>query len=140
MPVLGILLWMSIVDLKKREVPHLGVLALFFYTFMTLGFTRLWQNTHVALPVFGVLFLVALVTNEGFGGGDIKLISVLALYLGQDLFLLALPMAILLLATLIWALVARKGWRYSVPFVPYIFVSYLAYMGVKIWGTNLVCP
>lgn len=138
-PILFLLVYLSVVDLKKREVPHLGVLALFLYSLPVLGLKVILANVPMALGIFGVLIFIALVTSEGFGGGDIKLITALALYLGDDLFLLALPMVVLLVGTLIWAIATRKGWRYPVPFVPYIFLSYLAYMGVKVWGMSLVC-
>ena len=137
LPVSVLLLWLSIIDLRKREVPHSGVLALFFYSLVTLGLSGLWQNISTALAVFFVLFAVALVTNEGIGGGDIKLITVLTLYLGEDLFLLAVPMAILLTGTLIWVILARKGLRYYFPFVPYIFLSFIVYLGGKTWFINL---
>ena len=135
MVVVCLLAYLSYVDLKKREVPNSGILALFFYSIIISGPKGLAANLPIALAVFVGLFIMAVITNEGFGGGDIKLISVLALFMGKDLFLLSLPMAILILITLIWAVVKKKGWRYEIPFVPYVFLSYLVYLGVYMWNT-----
>ncbi|MGB9841039.1 prepilin peptidase, partial [Thermovenabulum sp.] len=85
--------------------------------------------------VFTSHILVAAAASGSIGGGDIKLMSVLAFLLGSDFFLLALPMAGLMSVTLIYALIAKKGFRYSVPLVPYIFVSFLISWRCLFWKT-----
>ncbi|NLK50457.1 MAG: prepilin peptidase, partial [Candidatus Cloacimonetes bacterium] len=91
MPVLLLLGFLSIIDLRKREVPHLGVFALLIYSFfVVLKANKLWPNTQIALIVFGLLFVVYMCT-KGVGGGDIKLLTALAFYMGEDIMFLALP-------------------------------------------------
>lgn len=77
---------------------------------------------------FMILFCVALVTNGGVGGGDIKLIAVLGILYGAwGLF------AVLMLAcisALLFALVTShidKINVYNIPFAPFIFVGSLIY-------------
>ncbi|WP_422445344.1 prepilin peptidase [Thermoanaerobacterium sp. DL9XJH110] len=118
---------LSYVDIKKREVPDLAVLALFLYSLFIVK--DLKASFIMGGSIFIIQLLLAVVTNGGVGGGDIKLFSVVAFLLGNDLYLLALPMAILMAGTTLYCLITKKGLRYSVPFAPYIFISFLFYWG-----------
>ncbi|MCG0275647.1 MAG: A24 family peptidase [Thermosediminibacteraceae bacterium] len=122
-PVIILLGYLSYVDLKKREVPDLAVLALFIYSLLAC------RNLKEGLITGGLVFIVhlsaAVITNGGIGGGDIKLMSVLAFLLGRDFFLMVLPMAWLMIAMLVYALFTGRGLRYSIPLVPYIFISFV---------------
>lgn len=122
--LLGPLSW---VDIKKREVPDPAVLALFLYSLFVCRSFK--EGLIIGGLVFVIHLLVAVVADGSIGGGDIKLMSVLAFLLGRDFFLLALPMVGLMTATLVYALVTGKGLRYSVPLVPYLFVSFLISWG-----------
>ncbi|WP_227766330.1 prepilin peptidase [Zhaonella formicivorans] len=136
LPVLGLLGYLSYVDIKKREVPDAAVLALFLYSLFVLLFNAdRWGmvigHALLSFKVFISFLLLAFVTQRGFGGGDIKLISALAFFLGDNFFLLAAPAAILMFFTLVWAFGTGKGFRYEIPFVPYIFLSYLTVCVVR---------
>jgi leader peptidase (prepilin peptidase)/N-methyltransferase len=117
--------YLSYVDIKKREVPDLPVLALFLYSLFIV------KDFKASLIVGGSIFifqlLLAVITDGGIGGGDIKLFSVIAFLTGSNLYLLTLPMTVLIIGTLIYFLVAKKDLWGLVPFVPYIFVSFLFY-------------
>jgi len=78
----------------------------------------------VGLFIFVIHLAVALISKGGIGGGDIKLMGVLAFAMGEDFFLLISPLAILMIITLIYSLIKGKGIKCSVPFVPYVFTSY----------------
>jgi leader peptidase (prepilin peptidase)/N-methyltransferase len=52
-------------------------------------FTPWWDAFLGALVGFGVLFLIALISKGGMGGGDIKLFALIGLALGTKLTLLA---------------------------------------------------
>ncbi|WP_281054647.1 prepilin peptidase [Thermosediminibacter oceani] len=124
MVVLGYLSW---VDIKKREVPDWAVLALFIYSLFACR--NLKEGFIIGGFVFITHLLVAIAASGSIGGGDIKLISVLAFLMGRDFFLITLSLAGLMLATLIYALVTGKGLRYSIPLVPYLFLSFLISWG-----------
>ncbi|HHW01699.1 MAG TPA: prepilin peptidase [Thermoanaerobacterales bacterium] len=128
LPVALLLGYLSFIDIKKREVPDLAVLALFLYSFFIVQ--DLKASFIVGGSIFIVQLLLSVVTNGGVGGGDIKLFSVMAFLLGYDLYLLALPMAVLMVVTVLYCLITKKGLRYSVPFAPYIFISFLYLLGV----------
>lgn len=127
LPVALLLGYLSFIDIKKREVPDLAVLALFLYSFFIV------KDLKVSFIAGGSIFIVQLLlsvaTNGGVGGGDIKLFSVVAFLLGYDLYLLALPMTVLMVVTILYCFVTKKGLWYSVPFAPYIFISFLFYWG-----------
>lgn len=131
MPVSIILGYTSYTDLKKREVPDFMVLILFIYAFFIIE--NFIMSLIIGLFVFVIHLIAAVITDGGIGGGDIKLMSVLAFALGEDFFLLAVPMAISMIITIIYGLLKGKGINFSVPFVPYIFLSFLITWGCKQW-------
>lgn len=123
LPVAVILGFLSWIDIKKREVPDIAVLALFLYSFFVVENFKM--SLIVGLFVFVLNLVLAVITNGGIGGGDIKLISVLAFMMGEDFFMLVLPLGFFMILTLFYGLITGRGIRYSVPFVPYIFASFL---------------
>lgn len=127
--------YLSYVDIRKREVPDLAVLALFLYSFFVVRNFR--ESIVVMVFVFILNILIAAITDGGIGGGDIKLMSVLAFLMGDEFFKISLPMFMLMLITSIYCLVTGKGIRYSVPLVPYIFLSLLAVYLVELFRMNI---
>lgn len=127
LPIAIILGYLSYIDIKKREVPDLPVMTLFLYSFFLI------RDMRVSFIVGGCIFLfqllLAVITNGGIGGGDIKLFSVMAFLMGSDLYLLTLPMTVLIIGTLIYFLMTKRDLWGSVPFAPYIFISFLFYWG-----------
>jgi leader peptidase (prepilin peptidase)/N-methyltransferase len=133
MPVAVMLGFLSWADIKKREVPDFAVLALFLYSFFVIENFKM--SLIVGSFVFAVNLMLAVVTDGGIGGGDIKLMSVIAFMMGEDFFLLVLPLGFFMVLTLIYCLMTGKDIRYSVPFVPYMFVSFLITWGCNTWIT-----
>jgi len=130
LPIVIVLGYLSYTDLQKREVPDLPVLALFLYSLFIV------KDFKVSFIMGGIAFLLqlllAVVSNGGIGGGDIKLFSVVAFLMGYDLYLLALPMAVLMAGTLIFYVATKRGLWWSVPFAPYIFISFLFYFLLEV--------
>jgi len=91
----------------------------------------------MAVTVFLLLLIPSLIAEGSVGGGDIKLLTALAFFMGKDFSMLAFPMFILLVSTLIYGLIKGKGLKYSVPLVPYVFVSYLFYFSMEVFLWNL---
>ncbi|WP_232192585.1 prepilin peptidase [Thermoanaerobacter mathranii] len=134
-PIVMILSYLSYTDLKKREVPDFAVLALFIYSLFTC--TSFKESILMAALVFILLLIPSILFEGSIGGGDIKLLTALAFFMGRDFSVLAFPMFILLVATLIYGLIKGKGLKYSVPLVPYVFVSYLFYFSLEVSWWNL---
>lgn len=109
------------------------MLALFIYAFFIVKDFKM--SIVISIFVFVIHFIAAVISNGGVGGGDIKLLSVIAFAMGEDFFVIVLPMAILMIITLIYGLLKGNGIKFAVPFVPYIFISYLI-----VWGCNYWIP
>lgn len=118
---IALLAWCSVSDLKKREIPNAAILLL-----LGLGAAHLaisvclgspWQEyplgTLLAIPLF-------IAWGKGlFGGGDVKLVFAMGLYLGVSLGLISLAFTLLVCAgLLIWRVVCRRGVRIRIPMAP----------------------
>lgn len=122
LPVLIILGWLSYVDLKKREVPNVWVLALFLYSILLVK--NISEHAILAILVFSLLFIVYLLSQNCIGGGDIRLLTVIAFLLGDSFTMFLLMMfPFLLLGFLVGVITYRTFW-FSVPLVPYIFLGF----------------
>lgn len=127
-----ILVACSFIDLDEGIIPDVitipGVILGLAVSFFTLGFLpALWG----ALAFGGVLFLVAVISKGGMGGGDVKLAAVIGSFTG-------LPGAVitLLLSSFLGAvfgialmLMGRAGRKTPVKFGPFLAVAaYTAYL------------
>jgi len=121
-PVLILLGYTSYTDLKKRIVPDGAVILLLIYSLFLIEDIK--QSLLFGLFIFAVQLILAVISDGGIGGGDIKLMSVMAFMMGYDIALMALPLAILMIFAMAYSIITKKGLNYSVPFVPYIFISY----------------
>jgi len=125
--VLLLLSVLSVIDLKKREVPHWGVTALFVYSlFASEDFTVsfLW-----GIYAFLGLFIIYWVTKGGIGGGDVKLLAVLGFYFG-DLF--PVYLGFLSLTAGAGFLVGAAYYRrisFSLPLVPLMLAAFVLQCG-----------
>lgn len=123
-PVLALLFLLSIIDIKKRVIPHWGVGALFLYTFFVLD--DYVQSIFYAGSAFLVLLAVYYLSRGGIGGGDVKLITVLAFYLGNDFPLYIVMLALFSGLGFFIGLLWYRRLKFSLPFAPFLFVSMLS--------------
>jgi leader peptidase (prepilin peptidase)/N-methyltransferase len=122
-PVLILLAVLSVIDIRRREVPDIAVLAVCLYGLIAGPGIR--PGLSAAAPVFVTGLFIAVITDGGLGGGDIKLLTSLAFFLGKDFLLFAWFLAPILIVALVYALITKKGLRFSVPLVPFIFAAFL---------------
>ncbi|WP_051533351.1 A24 family peptidase [Anaerovibrio sp. RM50] len=77
--------------------------------------------------VVGVLafFLLAVITRGGFGGGDVKLIGAMGLWLGSDLLLTTVIMGIILggLVALLLIITKKRSRKEFFPYGPYFAIT-----------------
>lgn len=112
-------------DIKTREIPNwisVGVLVSAFFNF---NIQNLW-----GIIVAVIFFSVALVTGK-IGGGDVKLIAALSVVCGLwgsfALLLFAqISMLIFYGVSVIVQKLRGKAADKALPFVPFIFIGYLA--------------
>jgi len=127
-----ILVACSFIDLDEGIIPDVitipGVILGLAVSFFTLGFLpALWG----ALAFGGVLFLVAVISTGGMGGGDVKLAAVIGAFTGLPGAFITLLLSSFLGAVygVTLMLVGRAGRKTPVKFGPFLAVAaYTAYL------------
>jgi len=139
------LITITFIDLDHRIIPDvislpaipIGFLASFALIQLT------WLDSLIGiLAGGGSLLLVAVVyekltTNEGMGGGDIKLLAMLGAFLGWEGVLFTI-MASSLLGTVVGGgaiLISGKGRKFAIPFGPFLSLGAVLYI---LWGDILI--
>lgn len=127
-----ILVSSAFIDLDEGIIPDVitipGVILGLALSFFTLGFLPALGG---ALAFGGVLFLVAVISNGGMGGGDVKLAAVIGSFTGIPGAIITLLLSSFLGAvfgiTLI--ILGRAGRKTPVKFGPFLAVAaYTAYL------------
>ena len=126
-----VLIFLSLVDLDTMELPNGPMLfaALCFFPFLPAypdPVHRLWWGLLGAVCLGGGVLVVSLIADkvmgrETMGGGDIKLLALLGLYLGPDGGLLLLILACF--AGLLLAAILKAGRGREFPFGPAIALA-----------------
>ena len=126
--VLGAMVVMSIVDIKKRQVSlkmliPFGLAVICWRIFQGAGFGEL-----LAGLVPGVLcLLLSYVTEESIGTGDGLVLCALGIFCGIKAAVAILGMALVLSA--VWAMVLlifkKAGRKTELPFLPCLSIGYL---------------
>ena len=136
---ISLLVIITVSDLAYMIIPD-KILIIFASIFIVLQFTigdRQWLDILLgAIIGFGLLLLIALVSNGGMGGGDVKLFALLGFILGVKLVLLTFFFSVVygaVIGMLLMLLRIMKK-RQPVPFGPFIAAGALTayYFGDKI--------
>ncbi len=137
----------TVSDLAYMIIPD-KVLAVFLVLFVAeriwIPLAPWWDSAVGAVVGFGLLFIIALVSRGGMGGGDIKLYGVLGIVLGWKLTLLSFFLATLFGAVIggIGMIIGKVKRGKPMPFGPFIVMgTLLAYFyGTRIlnWYWSLV--
>ncbi len=122
-------------DLSHREIPDeisLGGSAVLLIIALI---SQNWGGLIGGLLLFGILYLIALASHGGMGGGDIKLSLAIGLALGWRLGLVALFLAffsggIIAISVLIFRRAAGKT---RIPFGPFLAFGSLCAMFFGAW-------
>lgn len=133
--VIGYLI--AIKDMRNKNIPNSMILALLVCWLFTIfpqlvvdieiGLGRL-KNAAIGFLIGGGLFLlVYLISKNGLGGGDVKLMAVVGLYLGMNGVLPAMLYGSILAAAfgLVLILLKKISWKDTIPLVPFLYVGIL---------------
>lgn len=134
------LIVISFIDLRYKIIPDIIV-----YPGMIVGATwvlgRHWSDLVYYLMGWlvggGILYLAAVVSRGGMGGGDVKLGAMLGLFMGWERVLVALFLSFLLGSVVGLLLIAlgKKKRKDPIPFGPFLSIgSFISLIwGIKIW-------
>ena len=138
--LVSLIIIVSISDLHNMLIPNqvllffgiiLGIIRLFIQT------SPWWDAYAGAVLGFGLLYLIAVVSKGGMGGGDIKYFAVLGLFLGVKGILLTLFLAAFvgMLFGLVFMILGKLKRKQPVPFAPFIgLAAWISYsFGEHIW-------
>lgn len=134
------LLRITISDIKERKVPDRYVLLLALLAVVRIAAvqgTGIGERIAGALCISAPLFLLAVLTKGGFGGGDIKLMAAGGLFLGWRLTVSAAVIALFLCGAYIigmwvlqtiWQKSRKREWihrcrisrKTELPFAPFL--------------------
>jgi leader peptidase (prepilin peptidase)/N-methyltransferase len=128
------------IDLGHQIIPDVITLPGIVVGFLANLATRRvdWVDSIVGIAIGGGVFLVIiLASGGGMGGGDMKLGAMLGAFLGWQVTLVALFIAVLLGGTLAVALLlsGRMGRKDPIPFGPFLALGGAAGM---LWGEAIV--
>lgn len=141
----GILITISFIDIQYQIIPNfmISIGLLFGLLFAMMNISVGFIDGLLGLAVgSGSLLMVALVAllifkKEGMGGGDIKLLGVIGLFLGWKLTLLTLLFSIYIggIFSVFLLLFRLKTREEYIPFAPFISI---ASFSALLWGENVV--
>ncbi|RYD04340.1 hypothetical protein N752_13280 [Desulforamulus aquiferis] len=141
----SMLLVVTVIDLYHQIIPNRvllvsGVLGLPLIYLQSL---EILKTGTIGFFVAGaLLFIIALVSKGGMGGGDIKLAAVMGMFLGLKLVMVALFLAFLIggIIGIILLATGQRGRKDPIPFGPFLALGSLiaALVGEKIisWYTG----
>lgn len=123
-----LLLVIAVIDLQTHLIPNRLV-----YPFLLLGLVYRWSRGEIGSALLGgavgggILFLIYLIYPKGIGMGDIKLLTLLGIFLGGRGVLNALFWGSLCGVVIIFPLVltGRLDRRQPVPFAPFLTLGTL---------------
>jgi len=124
-----ILIAISFIDIKHKIIPNklivTGLIGGLIFRILMYNYGYIDYLLGLALGG-GILLIISLISGGEMGGGDIKLMALIGLFVGWKLTLLTLFLSVLFgaLGGMILIAVKIKGRKDYMPFAPYIAFSY----------------
>ena len=125
------------IDLRTRRIPN-SLVLLMLASWILVMIPRLFYDTDMAVALFvdsavgfaigGVIFLlVYFISRKGLGGGDVKFMAVVGLYLGSAGILPAMLCGTVLaaLTALMLILLKRISKKDAIPLSPFLYAGIL---------------
>lgn len=136
--VASLLLAISVIDVRTMEIPpqlNLGILVLGVIVTI-LDREYFWDHIIGMFLLSTMLIILLVMTNEGIGGGDVKLMATCGLVLGWEYILLAFILGCLtggIVHSLRMSMSSDVGRRLALG--PYLSLGVLVCM---LWGTDIL--
>ena len=128
------LIWWAVKDLRRREIAA-GPVYLVLTVGIGLTLIHSWQRQDISVcteaavgSILGLgLWVCSYLSKEKIGRGDALVILCLGIYLGLPVSFAVLMMALTLasIASCYLLVIRKKPARYTIPFLPYLLLSYV---------------
>lgn len=124
----SLLIVITFIDMEHKIIPNkiilIGLIVGAAFRLITINY-GIWDYIVGFLVGGGVLFLISLLSGGGMGGGDIKLMAMIGLYVGWKLTISTLFLAVVLgavggIVLILFKIKTRKDY---IPFGPYISIA-----------------
>lgn len=120
----------TITDIIKRMV-DIRVLILFFAMLMICGFIEKnisIYNITAGLFAVALFALLSFMSKGAIGMGDVLLYSFIICFVGMEkaFYIIFISVMFAFFAALFLVIVKKKGKKYEIPLVPFIFVAYVS--------------
>lgn len=145
--LISLVMIVTVSDLYKMIIPN-RVLLFFTFSIVLIRFfipSEPWWDAYLgAIVGFTLLFLIAVISRGGMGGGDVKYFGTLGLFIGVKGVILTLILAsfIGLLYGLVMRFRKKLEKKQAIPFGPFIgiaaLISYVYANDVWQWYINLL--
>ena len=141
--ILLVLISAAIFDYELRIIPNLlsvsaviiGIVSFIANTVIDYRITGHYKETILSFLLFNILgsillmiilIVMSLITKNGFGGGDIKLLTALSINFGVVVLIKVLIAALFfsLIVSLIYLAIKKQKKNISLPFAPFIFAGF----------------
>ncbi len=142
----SILISITVIDIKTMEIPDginfFGLIMAVFFIIVRFFLFKENLLLHVLgfLAGGGIFLLIALAT-KAMGGGDIKLMAVLGLWMGLKAILVTTVLSFIIgaIVSIVLLITGKRGRKDFIPFGPFIAVAALlvALYGKEIWNTYI---
>ena len=113
-------------DLKNRRIPNHLVICMFIWGIYSSGMTGEWgSSVKGALLAGGSMLIFYMAFRRGIGAGDVKLLTVVGFYMGDEKIWELL--FVIFLTAAVWGMLGRKG--KGVPLAVCVFAGACCRMG-----------
>lgn len=129
--ILGIVLFLfSIIDIKKREISNIAVIAAGILFIILLGFNSeiSMVNGILGMVIGGILYVISKATHGKIGVGDsfIFCISGLGIGIWNNIELLMCSLFLSAIYSIFLLTFRHANRQMTIPFIPFIFLGYLS--------------
>jgi len=141
LPLAALLITITMIDLQHQIIPDILNLAGAIAGILVLALSdiSIWDGLAGAFIGGATMLLIAIVSRGGMGGGDIKMMAWMGLFLGAKMTLLALFLSFILggLISFILIMTGLKKRKDFIPFGPFLaaggFAAYLFGPEILAW-------
>lgn len=136
--IICIAITISIIDVKSMIIPTSLVIVLLLFSLYPIILQENYIDNLYGFLLAFIFFVVILLLFPGsFGGGDVKLASVIGLLLGLELTIVALETALIsgTITGIIYAVKTKQGMRVKIPFAPFLTTGLVVAL---IYGREIV--